>query len=477
MLGPHIQPHQNPSVNPRLIATNTIIYYSTLELEQAISQELDENPALELTEPIPCPLCARPMYGNRCISCSSANSRERGVGDPEDRVEDNFSGIPLSDEEDDFDVFMTIAAPLTLTDCLLAHLRLLLDEEGQEIALHIVGNLDERGYFISSPEELAQTLRVEVSQVQWVLDELQDLDPPGIGARTVEECLLLQVRRLERQEVTIPFATRAIIRDHLEALGHLHFEHIRRALAISREDVEVAFLFIRTNLHPYPAYHYYGQSSDPQLPSLPVQPSVLIHRGLTEPHSYEVEVVESQRFQVRVHPLYQQLYQQPHPAASTGEREHVTRFLERARLFIGALQRRHHVLERLVTYLVTTQRDFLERGPRYLHPLTQTYVAKALGIHASMVSRAVAGKFVQLPSQALLPLQRFFAVETCVQDLVRQMIFQETSPLSDQQLARRLHEEQGISISRQMIANYRVNLKIPAARQRVLLRGRKRNVE
>jgi RNA polymerase sigma-54 factor len=153
----------------------------------------------------------------------------------------------------------------------------------------------------------------------------------------------------------------------------------------------------------------------------------------------------------------------------------VGHFLERARFFMNALQRRHDLLQRLVTYLVTFQQDFLERGPLYLRHLTQTDVARELGIHASTVSRATSGKFAQLPSQRLLPLQTFFASETRVQNLIRQIIFQETRPLSDEQIARRLREHQGITISRQMVANYRADLKIPAARQRVLLQHGKRN--
>jgi RNA polymerase sigma-54 factor len=326
----------------------------------------------------------------------------------------------------------------------------------------------------ASPEEIASTLQVEVNRVRGVLEELQDLDPPGIGARTVQECLLLQLQRLERQGIIIPSATQAIIQDHLEALGHHRFEHIRHALGISREDVQAAFLFIRTNLHPYPAHHYYDASSDPQSTRLRVRPSVLIHRKPTEPPGYEVEVVELQRLLVRVNPLYQQLHQQPHQI-SIDERKHVGHFLERARFFMNALQRRHDLLQRLVTYLVTFQQDFLERGPLYLRHLTQTDVARELGIHASTVSRATSGKFAQLPSQRLLPLQTFFASETRVQNLIRQIIFQETRPLSDEQIARRLREHQGITISRQMVANYRADLKIPAARQRVLLQHGKRN--
>ena len=139
-----------------------------------------------------------------------------------------------------------------------------------------------------------------------------------------------------------------------------------------------------------------------------MRPSVLIHRRPTEPASYEVEVVEPQRFLVRMNPLYQQLHQQSYQI-TTDEHKHVVHFLERARLFMSALQRRHDLLQQLVTYLVTFQCDFLNHGPLYLRHLTQTDVAKELGVHASTVSRATSGKFAQLPSQGLLPLQIFFA--------------------------------------------------------------------
>lgn len=472
MLGPHIQPTPSPQADPRLIVANTIINYSTAELEQAIIREVNENPALELAESITCPMCGRKVRGNQCIFCAS-DPRERGSGTQDYLIEEGPPGVVKSDSEEELDPFWSAADPVSLPEYLLGLLRLSLEESEHEIALHVVDHLDAHGYFTSSPEELAATLQVDMSRVQKVLEELQDLDPPGIGARTIQECLLLQLRRLERQGMIVPSAIQTIIQDHLEALGHNRFEYIRHALAISREDVQTAFLFIRTNLHPYPAHHYCNESSDPVPARLRVRPSVLIHRKQTEPHGYEVEVVEAHRFLVHVNPLYQQL-QQRSQHISTDERRHVVQFLERARFFMSALQRRHDLLQRLVTHLVTVQRDFLDRGPQYLQHLTQTDVAKELGVHASTVSRATAGKFAQLPSQNLLPLQTFFASEARVQDLVRQIILQETTPLSDERIARQLREQQGVTVSRQMIANYRTELNIPAARQRTLLQCGKR---
>ncbi len=472
MLGPQITPRPGPEVAPRLIAANGIIQLSAIELEQAIVRELDENPALELVERPNCPLCGGPLQFGACPRC--LGSAAAAAHDP---VSPGGSAAPLADSasasEDEQDPLWSVAAPSTLPERLLAQLRLLLDTSEHEIALYVVGNLNEHGYFDATIEELAETLHVEANRVQFVLTELQKLEPAGIGARNITECLLIQVQHLIDQGIAPPPATRAMIEHHLEDLGQQHFERIRRALNITREEVEETFLFIRANLHPHPAHHYYVQISDPPPASAPVVPSVLIHRS-TSVDGYEVEVVESQRFMLRVNPLYRQLRQQPQLAATPGEREHVAHYLERARLFMSHLQRRYLLLRKVAVFLVNYQRDFLDHGPLHLRPLTQAAVAQEIGVHVSTISRATNGKYAQLPSREVIPLNRFFAAEQRVQELIRQLIAHETMPCSDEQLARLLHEQHGITLSRQMVANYRAELGIPAARQRAALQRQRK---
>jgi RNA polymerase sigma-54 factor len=464
MFGPQVQAHPGARVDARLITANNVIQYSAPELEQALTRELDENPALELVERVACPLCATPLQFGVCPSCSEGESIR---AKPQKREAQSSEG--------DLDPILTIAAPLTLAEQLLGQLRLAVDRRDHKIAAYVVGNLDEHGYLVSSVEELSQLLQVEVNRVQYVVDELQGLDPPGIGARNVTECLLIQVQRLARQGISVPPITPVLLREHLEALGHQHFERIRQALQVSREEVEVAFDFIRTNLHPYPAHHHYAQVYD-STPVAPLAvPSVLIHRSEAAGGDYEVEVIESQRLLLRINPLYQRLRQQPYLISSPGEREHITHYLDRARLFISALQRRYLLLHKVTSYLVTYQSAFLDSGPSYLRPLTQSAVAQELNIHVSLVSRATAGKYGQLPSRELLPLSRFFAAEKRVQELIRQMVAQEVEPLSDANIARLLTKEYGVSLSRQMVAIYRMELAIPSARQRTTLRRGKKH--
>ena len=198
-------------------------------------------------------------------------------------------------------------------------------------------------------------------------------------------------------------------------------------------------------------------------------PSVLIHRNTSSASGYEVEIIESQRFFLRLSSAYQRIRQQPELALSPGELEHVTHYLERARMFMSQVQRRTLLLRKVMLHLVLYQRDFLDHGLLHLRPLTQKMIAQELDIHVSLISRTIAGKFARLPSQELIPLHRFFSAELRVQELIRQIITSESKPLSDAHIARLLKEQHGITLSRQMVANYRSELGIPAARQRAVL--------
>jgi RNA polymerase sigma-54 factor len=459
MIGAQLFPGPRSEANPQLIAANSVLQLSLLELEQAITQELDENPALEMVEQTICPICGGKLRFGFCGRCSGI---EFVTVDPSSRSEAAW------DAQEEADPLEAVPVLPTLAEQLFAQLRLVLNESDHEIALYVVGNLDEHGYLALSVEDLADTLQVEVARVCAVLEELQGLEPAGIGARTLSECLLLQLKRLTERGIVSPPGTAAIIQNYLAELGNHQFEYIREALNLGRKEVEEAFLFIRANLHPYPAHHYYpARGSTP--PRIPLLPSVIIYRNASSSASYDVEIVESRRFLLRLNPVYQRIGQHPEQALSPGELEHINHFLERARLFIGQLRRRSLLLHKVMVYLVDYQRDFLDHGLLHLHPLTQKVVADVVGVHVSTISRAVSNKFAQLPTQELIPVHRFFSAELRVQELIRQIIGSEDEALSDASIARLLSEQYGKKLSRQMVANYRVELGIPAARQRAIL--------
>lgn len=467
MVGPHLLPLPGVNVDTRLIAANSIMQLSVVELEQVIRRELDENPALELVERPSCPGCGGPLRFGCCDRCSSTDFTFQKFSD---HAEGAFPSGLSRVSDSDADSLGALPAPLILSEQLLAQLRLTLDRADHEIALYLVESLDEHGYLTLSVEEVAQTLHVEPARVDAVLKELHLLDPIGIGARSAVECLLIQTERLAERGILPPPSTRAIIEHYLEALGHHQFEHIRLALNVSRREVEAAFIFIRTHLHPYPAYHYSAQNGASRTATPPLVPSVVIQKNSASEASYEIEIVEPQRFLLRLNPLYQQMRQRPDLMRSPGEFDHVVHFLDRARLFMSQLQRRCLLLCKVATYLVGYQRKFLDHGPLYLRPLTQKRVAQELGVHVSTISRVIASKFAQFPSREIVPLSHFFAGELRVQELISRIIAHETEPLSDARIARLLGEDYGITLSRQMVANYRASLAIPAARQRAVLR-------
>ncbi|MEO8971672.1 MAG: hypothetical protein ABI406_08750 [Ktedonobacteraceae bacterium] len=475
MIGIQLFPKPAPDASAQLIAANSILQLSAIELEQAIVQELDENPALEMVEQSVCRSCGGVLRSGYCPHCNEYHEQAFTASGVPSYSGDSISAGPTWDAQDDVDPLSFVQAPLTLAEQLLTFLQLALDKADHTIALYVVGSLDEHGYLATPIEELAHVLEVETQRVGTVVEVLQGLGPAGIGARNLTECLLLQLDRLSERGMVAPASTRTIIELYLTELGHHQFESIRVALNVARAEVEDAFLFIRANLHPYPAYHYYAHEGDDSAGNALPMPSVVIYRNSSS--GYDVEVLESQRFLLRVNPLYQRMRRQQERPLSQGEREHVNHFLERARLFMSQLQRRSLLLHRVVTYLVDYQRDFLDHGLTHLRPLSQKSVAQALGIHVSMVSRTLSGKFAQLPSRELVPLHRFFSAELRTQELIRQIIVDEDDPLSDARIAKLLCENYNISLTRQMVANYRSELNIPAARQRAVLsrtRGKNR---
>ncbi len=459
MIGTHISPRLTTEVSPHLIAANTILQLSTLELEQAIMREVNENPALEMVEQPVCRTCGSKLRSGFCVQCSESKYFTSHA----------LSSFPESEgaRAEEIDPLSFVQAPLTLAEELFSHLRLTLDSSDHRIALCVVGNLDEHGYLTVSVEELAQMLHVDPRRVALVVGELRSLEPAGIGACTLTECLLLQLERLSEKGITPPACAWAIIEHHLTELGHHQFESIRKALDVPRSEVEESLRFIRTNLHPYPAHHHALSWDDGARGSILPTPSVIIHRSSS---GYEVEVVEAQQFLLRPSPLYEAMRQQPEQILSSGDWEHVKHYLERARLFMGQLQRRTLFLQRVMMYLVNYQHDFLDHGLPYLRPLSQKTAAQSLEVHVSMISRAIANKFVQLPSQELVPIHRFFSAELRTQEIIRRIIVNEAEPLSDARIVELLSAHHSIKLTRQMVANYRNELHIPAARQRAALR-------
>lgn len=454
---------QQLRVSPRLVAASYILELSSQELQQQIANELNDNPALELVDVPTCPACGSELQGKVCPWCIQ---RQRSESSPSNDHEDLAAGMyedppppssqRLTDEE--FDPLTQVASEETLAEKLMAELGAILDDEDMPIADYLVGSLDDKGYLSTSVEEAAYDLEVSEERVKEVLAQLQTQEPIGIGARNLHECLLIQLAYLEAIGIHQPHA-REIIQTYLVELGEHKFGKIAHELKISPEEVSDVWEFVKSKLNPHPAHGFSATNTrDRDTRAMYILPDVIIAKGESD---FEVEVVESRRFMLRVNPMYTRISSElpKSGALSSEEKRHVQQYVGRAKLFIANINQRRQTIQNITTCLVDKQRDFLQNGVRHLRPLSRAAVAAELGIHESTVSRATAAKYVMLPDGEVIPFSHFFTPSLSVKDIIKEMIEKEGRPLTDAQIAERLRER-GIEIARRTVAKYRMQLDI-----------------
>jgi RNA polymerase sigma-54 factor len=458
-------PQQQPMISFRQIAAVRLLQLSSQQLTEAIARERDENPALDVDEREWCVRCGtgleRPDLPCPVCGLASASSR-----DELNTSSDDFEGSGSSGgEEDGTDPMMRVPGAAGRADGLLQMLWTVCAADDSEIAEFVVGSLDSHGYLPTNIEEDgADVLQCSMARVARVVAALQRLDPPGIGARSAQECLLIQLRRLADQGHGRPLAE-LLVRDFLKPLAFRHFRDVAHAIGQTPKIVEAEWEFIRKNLHPYP-----GHGFDPDFAALaptaaPVRPDVIIRRRNGQ---FEAEVVEARRYDVQVSREYRRARKEAAAMGYTeGERQHVRQYLEQAQSFISALRQRWDTMQRVSDALIDLQREFLELGPKGIQPLTRADVAKRVDLHESTVSRATDGKFVLLPDGRTVPFDDFFDSSLPVKKALSELIAREDPrhPLSDEQLTGVL-TRRGMTVARRTIAKYREELDILPSRLR-----------
>jgi RNA polymerase sigma-54 factor len=195
-----------------------------------------------------------------------------------------------------------------------------------------------------------------------------------------------------------------------------------------------------------------------------ILPDVIVTRTVD---GFEVEVVESKRFALRINSMYRTLSTSlgSGSALSAEEREHIRQYVHRAKLFIANISQRRQTLSKITWAIVEHQQEFLSRGIRYLRPLSRAAIATDLGIHESTVSRATAAKHVMLPDGEIIPYSHFFTPSLSVKDVMKEVIEREPGSLTDAEIAERL-ADRGIHIARRTVAKYRAQLDILPSRLR-----------
>ena len=443
---------------PQLIQSLRLLQMPLLRLEQVIRQELSTNPLLEEVE------------ATEETADVSENQEEDQVDPQLDKInwEDYLSDeneIPFREERDKGEERWEKIPVLeeTLYDHLIEQLHFSkLDEEELRIGEYIIGNIDESGYLVCSVEEIASALNVPPDKVSKVLAIIRTFDPSGVGARGLRESLLTQLKE-KGFEDTLAYR---IVRDHLTELERKSLSQLSRLLGTSFEEVQKAMDFIKT-LNPSPATGKFTRAATPVVPDLIVEKIgdefVVYHNDKNIPR-------------LRINPAYKKLLKRGN-SNSPETKDYVKGKLEQAKWLLNSINQRRSTMIRVMEKIVEEQRDFLERGPSFLKPLTMESIAEKVGMHVATISRVSNSKYVQTP-QGVFEIRYFFNTGVSkengeelskrnVKRIIEEIIRKENpaKPLSDQELFGLLKKE-GINIARRTVSKYREELKILPARFR-----------
>jgi RNA polymerase sigma-54 factor len=426
---------------PALIAASEMLELPAHTLESVVQEALDRNPALERLDTAECAVC-QDRWPTRCPVCAPSAALFRPAG----RLGE---AGPVGSRLDH-------SAPQTDADTLLTLVRAAVSRGDAAIAEYVVASLDNHGRLDQDPADMAAALATDEATVCRVVDAVRQNGPPGVGATSAAECLLLQLDRLDHVDDSARALARRVIAGHLPALARGRYAAIAAALAVDEQSVRTALHLIRERLYPYPAF----ESRAPG-PTTGVIPDLVIREQPAAPGQLEVELVEPRRLRLGISPAYLRRLERPRP----GEASQLRGLLAEARQLLGQLRDRWETLRLIATCTVERQQEFARTGAGGLQPLTRAEVAQTLGLHQSTVSRATAGRYALLPSHRIVPMAAFYSASGGLGDALSRLVATEDRPLSDGELADQLRA-QGYPVARRTVTKYRLKLGIAAADQR-----------
>lgn len=336
-----------------------------------------------------------------------------------------------------------------------------LSENDAQIGELIIGSINDDGYLTSSIEEIAGSASFEVEHVKDILHIVQEFHPTGVGAKDLQECLLIQ---LERDGQADSLAA-AIVRDHLNQLGAKKYPDIARSLKVPVEDIQKAANEI-ARLDPKPGRIYSSEVATYVLPEVVVQ---------KDNGEYLIILNDDQLPHLRINSYYRELMSS---AATKSEvKSYIRERIRSGAFLIKSIHQRQKTIHKIATEIVESQMEFLEHGVSSLKPLTMAEVADKVGVHETTVSRAVNGKYMKTPT-GLFEMKYFFTpgIRTAdgsqvsnmtVKDMLSTLVAAEdpSKPLSDQELVEAL-KSKGIDIARRTVAKYRLALRLPPSHMR-----------
>lgn len=467
--GLQLKQKQTLVMTPKLQQALKLLQMPAIELQQMLKQELVENPMLEEVDD---------------LLESQEEERQEAERDDEDH-DDADEDEEYEEEKIDLDEYLKSGfeigyglgeemqeeffekvpvAKRSFTDQLTSQLRIASDDETVLlIGDYLIGSLDESGYLTCELEEAAGACRVSVEEVEAVLAIIQKFDPPGVGARNLQESLLIQ---LDSKELGDSLAA-TIIREHFDDFKQKKYLEISKKLRVSIQEVQNQCKIIST-LDPKPGLEIIADEPKYVIPDLVVE----VIEG-----KYVVYLNDKNIPRLRVSQAYQSELLKDNKDGNRETRDFIQTRLKSAKWLIQTIEQRRRTMVKVMECIVEKQREFFEQGTSHLKPLTLQQVASEINMHESTVSRVTTNKYVQTP-RGVFELKFFFSSSLkthdggevsakSAKDKIRKIITDEDprNPLSDQKIADLLKLE-GLEIARRTVAKYREQLNILPARLR-----------
>ncbi len=454
--------HQSQSMSqvqvlaPQLQQSLQILQAPMLELRNLIQQEIQTNPVIE--EEI-----SEPSLEDRQREADEFKEEFDRLAKLDDEWRDymaqssSYSAKSQEDEERRQFFFDSIVTNETLQQHLLEQVNNGdITGEKRKLAELIIGNIDDMGFLQASPEEISQNTGIPAEELQEVLNVIQTFHPVGVAARDLRECLLIQLRRIGKEQ-SLEYR---IVDKHMDDLGKRRFPEIARRLGTTVEQVQKCANFIAT-LDPKP-----GQVFTPD-PNNYVLPDVHVER--VGPDQYQITLNGDQIPHLRISNTYKDLMSQDKNPNEV--KDYIREKIRSGKFLIKSIHQRQQTISNIAHEILSRQKEFMEKGSSALRPMTMVQIADAVGVHETTVSRAISGKYMSTP-QGVFDMKYFFtpgyqtadgvnmsntSVKEAINDLVKT---EDTSnPLSDKQIVEIL-SERGIPIARRTVAKYRTELNI-----------------
>lgn len=480
---------QNLALTPQLQQSIRLLQLSSQELNQELETILQENPLLERTDKNDdgsenINEFASEGFSTRdtAISTTTAQENEESVPEsgPQDSLSEDYFGSGNGhrweennnpDDENDY-AFQEASAP-TLREHLISQLQLMqLSERDQTLSMFLVDAVNEDGYLEQSLEELEELLpeelEIDMLELETALKHIQHLDPPGVGARNLSECLILQLQLLQKEicdENTKLFElAKQIAEHHLATLASRDYAKLKKSLRCDEESLRIAQQMLK-QLNPRPGSDFTKLAAGHYIQHEVVVKKVKGHWLA----SLNDEVVPK----LRINKLYADILKRNRDSSN----QYLNSQMQEAKWMIKNIEQRFSTILRVSQAIIDQQNQFFEHGEIAMRPLVLREIADELDLHESTVSRVTTRKYMLTP-RGVYELKYFFGSHvltdtggacsaTAIRALIKQMVAEENpkKPYSDNQLTEVL-SKQGIVVARRTIAKYRESLNIPAANQR-----------